>query len=351
MPPINQDGATNDGLDDDFGAAEAFLRSLADDPGSNRVSDEDDEDKKRKTEEEQPEHQDDESDDETPEETPGDEDDADDEDGEDREEEEPKARTYVEDDNVFTKVKVGDEEEEVAIKDLKRLYGQEKALTQKSQAVADLRKKLDTQGATYLAQTNALLERAKERLKPYQQLDFLALSRDQNISNEELTALRQEAQKAAEDVVFLTTEANNFMAAVQQQRHSTIVETAKASIAELSDPKTGIKGFNEKMYDDIRSFAGKLGAPAEVVNNLVDAWAIRLIHKAMQFEKGAQAARSKTKVVNKGPKRVVKTTSSPSSNPGVQQTKAKQAMKTLRKTGTVDAAANAFLARMSDSDE
>jgi hypothetical protein len=345
MTPIRNDGANDDdGLDE---AADALLRSFGvsdpDEDKKRRASVEDDEDKLT---DEQPQPTEDESDDEAPEETPGDEDDAD-EDGEDAEE----VRKEYGDVNHFVKITVDGQEHEVAVKDLTRLYGQEASLTQKSQAVADQRKKIDAQGAVFLAQSNALLERAKARLAPYQQLDFLALSRDQTISNEELAALRQEAQKAAEDVAFLTNEQHNFMAEVTKQQQERIVETAKASIAELSDPKTGIKGFNEAMYDGIRAFATKMGAPAEVTNNLVDAWAIRLIHKAMQFEKGAKAARSKTTVVNKGPKRVVKTTTSPSGSPTRSTSQAKTAMKQLRKTGRVEDAANAFLARMTDGDD
>jgi hypothetical protein len=347
MPPIRQDGADNDddGLDE---AADALLRSFGvadpDEKKKPRVSAEDDEDTQTEIEEKTP--TEDESDDETSEETPEDEGDED-EDGEEQEEAE---RKYG-DDEAYVKVTVDGQEHEVAVKDLKRLYGQEASLTQKSQAVADQRKKIDAQGAVYLAQNNALLERAKARLAPYAQLDFLALSRDNTISNEELTALRQEAQKAADDVAFLTHEQTNFMAEVTKQQQERIVETAKASIAELSHPKTGIKGFDEKMYDGIRAFASKMGAPAEVVNNLVDAWAIRLIHKAMQFEKGAVAARSKTKVVNKGPKRVVKTTSAPGGTAAKSTTQVKSTMKKLRQTGRVEDAANAFLARMTDGDD
>src|SRR5262245_54818629 len=150
--PIDNDGANDTELDE-TGAADLFLRNLADpDENKRRASDEDDEDHT----EEEPEQPEDGSDDEAPEETPGDEDDADD----DGEPEEKGERKYADDEGTYVKITVDDEEHEVPVKDLKRLFGQEKSLTQKSQQVAERRKQVDADGARYLAQTQVLLERA-----------------------------------------------------------------------------------------------------------------------------------------------------------------------------------------------
>src|SRR5574337_877989 len=61
------------------------------------------------------------------------------EDGEDEDPEASKAKKDAGDD-VIVKIKVGDKEHEVPVKDLKRLYGQEASLTRKSQEVAAQRK-------------------------------------------------------------------------------------------------------------------------------------------------------------------------------------------------------------------
>ena len=48
-------------------------------------------------------------------------------------------------DDYVTQIKVGEEIHEVSVADLKRLYGQEKSLTQKSQQVSEQRKSLDAE--------------------------------------------------------------------------------------------------------------------------------------------------------------------------------------------------------------
>lgn len=273
---------------------------------------------------------------------PGTEDD-DADDADEGDDEDPKERKYADDEGAYLKIKVDGEEKEVPIKDLKRLWGQEAALTRRSQEVATRRTQLDTEGAQYVAASQAMVARAQERYAPYANIDFLALSRDPDITTEELTALRQEAQRAYEDVQFLTSEQQNFLAETQRRQHTAMVERAKESIKELTDPEKGIPGWNEKLYDDVRTYAIKVGIPAETVNKMVEPSALRIIHKAMMYDRGK--SKVVTTKVNKTPKRVVKTTTSPASRP----TKAKAfeaKMAKLRQTGSTDAAADVFLATL-----
>src|SRR6266403_5098092 len=53
-------------------------------------------------------------------------------------------KKYADGDDTYVKVKIGDEEHEVPVSQLKRLYGQETALTQRSQEVATQRKSVET---------------------------------------------------------------------------------------------------------------------------------------------------------------------------------------------------------------
>jgi hypothetical protein len=88
-------------------------------------------------------------------------------------EEETPQRKYAEDDDAtYVKVKVGEEEHEVSVKDLKRLWGQESALTQKSQQVAEARKAVETEQQRYITGTAAMLDRAKARYEPYSLKSF-----------------------------------------------------------------------------------------------------------------------------------------------------------------------------------
>jgi hypothetical protein len=56
-----------------------------------------------------------------------------------------------------------------------------------------------------------MIKRARERAAPFAQIDFLALTKDPNVSAEELTSLRNLAQTAFEDVRFLEQEQGNFL--------------------------------------------------------------------------------------------------------------------------------------------
>jgi hypothetical protein len=91
------------------------------------------------------------------------------------------------------KVVVDDNEHEVPVKDLQRLFGQEAALTRKSQETAEVRKAADAEQAKAVAVLDVMLKNAKAAAAPFEQIDFLALSRDPNVSNEELAYIREQA--------------------------------------------------------------------------------------------------------------------------------------------------------------
>lgn len=336
----NKDGAAetnNKPLTEDSAAEEMLRRLLPPDASTKKPS--------KVASEPKPEAEDDEDtetdvDADEPDESP---DDAGDDEDKGEEETEEKGERKHADEGAYVKIKVGDEEHEVPVKDLKRLYGQESALTKRSQEVANRRTAVDGEAAKYGAALQAMLSRANERAKPFEGLDFLSLSRNQDISDEELTALRAEAHRAHEEVQFLNSELGAFMTEIQSRQQSDLVERAKASIKELTDPEKGIPGWNEKLYDDVRSFALTAGAPKEVVNNLVDPWALRVLHKAMMFDRGK--SKVVTTRVNKTPKRVVKTSTSPAVR-APSKGKVAEKMDRLRQSGTTDDAAAVFLTRL-----
>ena len=258
-----------------------------------------------------------------------------DEDEEDEEKSKPKKEL---DDNAVVKVKVGEEELEVPVKDLKRLYGQEAALTKKSQAVAAKTKEVEETGAKYVAALSQLLTRARERAEPFTKVDYLVATKE--LSTEELQALRSEAQRHFEEVNFLEQELDKFMGQVQQQRQTSLVEQAKECVKVL---KEEIPEWSEKLYDDLRGFAITQGFDREVINNLVDPVAFKLLHQAYLYNKGQKAV---TKKKVKAPKKVVKSTTSPATTKEVMGKKGvDKAIDRVRRSGSVDDAADAFLAK------
>jgi hypothetical protein len=97
------------------------------------------------------------------------------------------------------------------------------------------------------------------------------------------------------------------------------------------------------MYNDIRSFAVSSGMDAQVVNEMVDPVAFKILHMAMQYQKGKTAV-TKTKKIDKTPKRIIKGTP----DEVVKSAKAdpkRAMMKKLQQSGSVDDAADAFLAQ------
>lgn len=328
---------------------DAFLNHLLQKDAFKEPSDK----KKRETKDQQP--TDDHEDEDEASEQDAPEDAAEDEesDGEDKTEE--KARKYVDvDDTTFIKVKVGDEEHELPLKDLQRLAGQEAALTRKSQETAAARKKADEDTATAVTALDVLLQRAQEKLKPYTELDFFALSRRDDISDAELAGLRQAAQVAYEEVQFLSQERDRFVQAFQKAQHENRVAASRECLKQLTTAPTEkapnpnyIEGWSDQLYDDIRGFAISQGLSPEIVNSVTDAPAIKLMHMAMLYSRGAQKVQ--TKKVDKTPKKIIK--SNKSSEPSTAKADtAKNAMTKLRRTGSEEDAANVFLSRFRHSD-
>jgi hypothetical protein len=142
--------------------------------------------------------------------------------------------------------------------------------------------------------------------------------KDPNVSAEDVGALQEAARAAFENETFLTSQLDGFVQEIQAQQQATQAEAAKACIKALTDETspTHIKGWDQKLYNDLRDFAVSVGASRTMVDSLADPAAFKLIHMAMQFHKGTQKV--VTQKVNKAPKKIVK--SSTISAPPSQET-------------------------------
>lgn len=320
--------------------ADLFLKSFQQADASKEPSEGDEEPKRRKApeaEEDQTEGEDAETEDAA---EPS-------EESEDAEGSEEPEKLWLEDEtNVHTKVKVGDKELDVPLKDLKRLYGQEAALTQRSQTLSQTKQKLETDQQNHLAVTNAFLSQAEKKLEPYLKLDFLQLARDNRVTPEQLQALREEANARWEEVQFLKQHQGKFVEALQEQSKARMQEQANESIKHLTDPADPnyIEGWGPQVYDELRSFAVKQGIPAQMVNDIVHAPVLKLIHMAKLYAMGKQVAVTQTVKKDKQVKKVLKTSRrAPQGATGPGSAKVK-AVARLQKTGDIDDAAEAFLA-------
>lgn len=245
------------------------------------------------------------------------------------------AKPSLANDEMITKVKVGDKEIEASVKDLKRLYGQEKALTQKSQEVASQRKAIEDQALQYEASLTKLMERAQERYKPYAEVDMLMAAKTMN--DDDFMQLRKEAQSAQEDLAFFTQEAQQYATQVKEQQQAEQKEKAIAAVKVLQET---VPDWSPELYGNMRQYAVSQGLSAEVVDQIVEPAAIQLMIKAMRYDQGKTVSTQK-KVRRQ--KRVLK--SGTSNTTATQKQRQNTAMANLVKSGSHDDAAAAFMSR------
>lgn len=262
------------------------------------------------------------------------------EDAEDSDEESKEAPKKALEDEAVVKIKVGEEELDVSVKDLKRLYGQEAALTRKSQEVAAKRKDAEAAELKAQATLDKMYQKAVERWKPYAEIDMLVASKQ--LDADSFAALRKEAQAAYEDFRFITEEADAFVKASQANQQKQLQEAAQEAVKVL---KEAIPNWSPKLYDSICDYAISTGMPEEIVRNLADPVAIQLIHKARLYDEAKKVV-TKKKVIQ--PKKVLKQTVTSTAVKSDQSVKAKTR---LQSSGSVDDAANLFLSRWSAADE
>lgn len=244
------------------------------------------------------------------------------------------------DDDAQVEIKVDDEVLKVSVKDLKRLYGQEAALTKKSQQVAAKRKELEQEGIKTAAILDKMYNKAAERWKPYSEIDMLVASKQ--LDTEAFSALRAEAQAAYEDFRFVSEEANAFVQETQAKQQAALKEAAAEAVTVL---KEAIPNWSTSLYDSIREYAINTGMKPEVVNNLVDPVAIQLIHKARLYDEAKKIA---TKKKVNAPKKVIKSTALNTPKGVDSAQKAELAASRLRNTGDTEDAADLFLSRWTD---
>ena len=262
---------------------------------------------------------------------------------EDTEAEVEEAPARVAEDDAVVKVSVDGVETDFKVSDLKRLAGQELALRRQGEEASARRKSLDDEAVKIHTASNALIERAIERYKPYENIDWAQAAA--TLDPEDYKSLKQVATSAYQDLQFLSQGMEEFNSEQTKRRTAELTEIAKKSLAELSDPKTGISGFNESLYSEMRSYAISQGIPEHTMNTMVHSEPLRLIHKAMLWDRQQQAKASTSKVV-KTPTQVIKSrVNVEATRKASKASSTDKSMARLKESGSVEDAANAFLSR------
>lgn len=308
-------------------AINAFMKST---PDEETPSDEDEDVGEPQDTEEEPEEEEEES----TEEEEGSEEDPEDEDS-DEDGDKPKAKAKVADEDAEVAITVDGKEHRVSVKELKRLYGQEAALTQKSQAIAEQRRAIETQGL-YLAKIlNDRYEAAKQKVAKYKDVDLFRASRE--LEPEEFDALRAAKEGAESELKALEIEGQEFLKRATETRQQLLRNQAKESLKVITK---AIPEWSDEVYGKVRTYAVSQGMDADLVNEVVDPGAIIMMHKAMKYDEAQAKKATVTKKVTKAPAKVLK-----KSEPKDRET---SKLKTIRReaqvTGDIDDVTELFLA-------
>lgn len=264
-------------------------------------------------------------------------------------------RKYVEEDGAYVKVKVGDEDLEIPVKDLKRLAGQEAAFTRKGQELATARKTVEEVGQLQVQVFDKLLEAARAAWEPYSKLDLLTLARNPDITTEQVEAVRQEAERRWNELQFLEKGVRDVSTSSQKAVSERKAAEAKACIDALSDPLSGIEGFGEPLYNELLQFAVDAGVSKELLEGLTDPGTYKVFYKAMQFDRAKQKVtkiKDQNKADKKPPKKIVKSSKSVRPQRGqLEGSKVDAKAQTLKQSGRTDDAAELLLAKWSFADD
>lgn len=257
------------------------------------------------------------------------------EDGDEEEDEEAAPAAEVADDAEVS-VKVDGKDLKLKVGDLKRLAGQEAALTQKSQSVANQLRAVEAQGL-YLANVlEGRLKTAKAKFDKYANVDLFKAQRD--LDPEDFDALRAAKAAAEAEYSAVTRESQEFMHRVQETRQKVLRERAAVALKEIT---RAIPEWNDELYGKVRTYAVSQGMNPNEVNEVVNPAAIIMMNKAMQFDAIKAKTETVEKKVKKSPKRVT-----PKSAKTVDATSSKfrAAQRKAEVTGDIDAVTDLFLA-------
>lgn len=247
------------------------------------------------------------------------------------------------DDTAKVRVKVGDEELVVDVKDLKRLYGQESALTKRSQEIAARAKEYEAKTTQAVTALDKMQVSAKKAFEPYEKIDWAQAAR--SLSQADYNQLRADAQDAQNNLRFITEELDAQMKGAKDYAETEMKRLATEAGKQLKDQASPhyIDGWSKELYGKMRDFASEAGLKNDVFDTIVDPAALKIVHDAMQYR--AQKAKVKAVVTQAKAKVVSDKQLSPKST-DTSDVRDKAAMSRLQESGSVDDAAAVYLARL-----
>jgi len=241
------------------------------------------------------------------------------------------------------RVKASGEEKDVTLDELVSGYQKSTDYTQKSQTLAEERKKVEAHAqeiqnamrtreayAQKLSQVEQYLtSQAKpgenlEELKENDPIQYAITVAEQTEANKKINTIRQEQQKVAQ-------EQHHYR--LQQQNQVVANEALMLSekVKEFSDPKKA-----EQIKSDIRTFGKSVGFSDQELSQVYDHRHVMILQKAMAYDKLQKANPGVNKKLKSAPKMASKTKKVTNTDTYTKQ------KKRLKGTGSLDDATSVF---------
>ena len=262
------------------------------------------------------------------------------------EEAEEEVELVAEEDLKYT-IKVGGEEMEVDIDELKSGYQRQADYTRKSQALAEQRKEteniqserlqLEQERQMYANGLQMLQEQQSAKLQDFDSVDWETLKQEDPyaymIKKDEYRDAQERVSNAAQQQALIQQEQHTAAQQVRgqfvQQEYARLV----AALPEWNDKDSTIK-------KDIQEYATSVGFRPEEINQLADHRSVLVIKKAMEFDKLTKKVAPKKKAVKKVPKVQKAGRGKSKEDTAAEALKAKRTR--LRKSGKQQDAASLF---------
>ena len=229
------------------------------------------------------------------------------------EEEDESEEVEVEERKTY-RVKASGEEKDVTLDELVSGYQKSTDYTQKSQTLAEERKKVEAhaqeiqnamrtreQYAQKLSQVEQYLVNSQdpsenlEELKENDPIQYAIKVAEQTEANKKINAIRQEKQKVAQ-------EQHHYQLQQQNQVVQNEAKMLSEKVKEFSDPKKA-----EQIKNDIRSFGKSVGFSDQELSQVYDHRHVMILQKAMEYDKLQKANPGVNKKLKSAPKMASKT--------------------------------------------
>lgn len=236
-------------------------------------------------------------------------------------------------------IKVGEEDRKVSVKSLKALYAQEAEITTRHTAATEAVTRAEAEGEKAVAILGSLIAKADKAWEPYANINLSQAA--QRLDEAAYNQLVKDMQAVHNDRVFLRQEADAYLGQVRDNRSKAVTAALSECDRVLSvDPET--KGWDATQRTTVTDYAVAQGLPKAIASTLSDPAALKLIRKAMLYDKAKAASAAKMKPAVTAAKTVLR----PGAADGEEsQDAAKASLRRLRDSGTTDDAAAAFAAR------